>query len=212
MTATAFIPLAVYFFVLTWFFMRRRPTLLSDTQDFMLLACGLFGLVTLGPGRLLIPLNILTFWGLSIWVFWTMFYFAAAYLLTLLRSRRKIVVYHYPVALFLPRLFELGRQFDPQARLDGNVLTLPGLGVQCSITADALDGHLVLLATGLGQGRHRWFYFQRGLAALCRSTPVPVNRLAFFWAGLALVVLALAAWRLASDAPVLLESFLDHWF
>ena len=212
MIGLALFPLAVYFFLLGAFHFRRTPTVLSGEQDFMLLAGGLFGLMTFGPGRLLIPLNILTFWHIFAWGFWTLFYFLLAYMVTQYRRHRKTVIYHCPIPVFVPKLFELGCRFDPAARLDGNVLFLPGLGVQCTINGDLYGGHIILLETGSFQDRLRWLQFQRGVRSLCRTLPIPtfLPGNALFFTGLG--CLFFTGGLYFADFPRLLEVFADYWF
>ncbi len=188
----------------------------------MLLTCGVFGLVTLGPGRLLIPLSVLTYWHLLSWAFWAMFYFSAAYLATLLWQRQRILIYHCSVETFLPKLIERTQQADPAARYDGNVLFLPELGVQCSIDATAGD-LLMLQATEAKRNPLRWELFHAGVATLCRELGSPPlqdiavkrNRGAWFrgvfWGLLGVVCLVVAAVSVVSEAPELLRSFQDHW-
>jgi hypothetical protein len=149
----AFLPLICYIFGLTFLHIRRRPTIINGGWDFMLLSCGLFGLITLGPGRLLIPMNVLTFWGSTVWLFWTAFYFAVAHLIAHQLPKR-IIVYGSSFNVFVPKLIELAKEIDSQVRFEGNVLFLPDAGIQCSIHGGFF--YLILTATEPHLAESKW--------------------------------------------------------
>lgn len=209
MIGLALFPLAGYLFFLAALHFRRRPTVLSGTQDFLLLSAALFGLVTLGPGRLLIPMDVLVFWKFTSWAFWTMFYFVCAYMAARFRTHRRMIVYHCPISVFVPKLFELGRGLDPEARLEGNVLTLRGLGLQCTIDSDYRGGHIELREIGVYQDQQRWEVFQRGVNSLCRNLYVPPPGSALFFLGVGGLFTVYGL--LFFDYPTLAESFVEYW-
>ncbi len=210
MLGLALFPLALYFLALAGIHVRRRSTVLTGRQDFMFLACALFGLVTLGPGRLLIPLSVLTYWHLLSWAFWAMFYFSAAYLTALFWQRPGLVIYHCPAEPFISKLVERTRQADPAAHKDGNVLFLPELGVQCSIERTAGQTG-ILRDTEAARNALRWRFFYDGVVVLCREIDVRAGRIAWYWGFLGLACLAVVAVSIFCEAPKLLESFVDHW-
>jgi hypothetical protein len=113
MFACALLPLVLYLAFLTRLHFRQTPTVLNGSLDFTLLAWGLFGLVSLGPGRLIIPLYVFTAWGIFTWIFWLGFYFVATLLLAR-PFRNRLVVYHCQRELVLPAFFTLTRQIDPR--------------------------------------------------------------------------------------------------
>ncbi len=215
MFGIALIPLACYFLFLAALHIRRRPTLLTGRQDFMLLACGLFGLVTLGPGRLLIPISVLTYWHLLSWFFWAMFYFSAAYLATVVCRRHRLVIYHSPANQLIDKLVERTQQADPAARHVGNVLILPELGIQCTIEKGAsarVTGQTVILRdTEVQRNPLRWELFRSGVAVLCHDLPVTVGRGAWFWGLLGGVCLAGVVASLIFQTPELIQTFDDYW-
>jgi hypothetical protein len=201
------LPLAGYFFWLAFLQIRRKPTVLNGVQDFMFLSSGLFGLLTLGPGRLLIPIGVLAFWGWFVWLFWAAFYFSIAYLIAQQLTQR-IVIYHCPFAVFVPKLIEHIQELDQQFRFEGNVLFLPDFGIQCTITGDAQ--HLVLKSTGFNQDSLKWRLFEQNVAAVCFPLRNSSKTMAIVWGIFFLILLAIACFSVR-DIPVLVEVFFDYW-
>ncbi|GHT47017.1 hypothetical protein FACS189454_09010 [Planctomycetales bacterium] len=107
--------------------------MLRGSTDFTLLAWGLFGLVTLGPARLVIPMYLFTAWGSSVWLFWMLFYFITVrHIARSLKDRT--VVYHCQREKFLPALFSKLREIDPKTEWRGNVLSMFGCGLQWAVS------------------------------------------------------------------------------
>lgn len=210
MLAFALIPLGLYFGVLAVLENRRSPTVLSGRQDLVLLSGGLFGLLTCGPGRLLIPLPVLAHWGLGVWVFWIMFYFLAVYVATRFLNRR-LVVYHCPIERLIPHLTELGERLDPGARLEGNVFHLPALGVQCALERGAYGGYVLLSATGPHQNRDGWSLFERELGGRCRGDRIAPGRMRVVWSALAFLTLLIAGCALAAHFSEIVNVYFDYW-
>jgi hypothetical protein len=205
------LPLAGYFFWLALLQNRRQPTILNGVQDFMLLSCGLFGLFTLGPGRLLIPIGVMTFWGWSIWLFWTAFYFSTAYLFAQQLSQR-IVIYHCPYNVFASGIIEHVQKLDQRSRFEGNVLFLPDFGIQCTITGNNWGQHLVLKATGYGQDILKWQLLEQSTTATCSSFQNPSNKKAILWGIFFFILLLLTiVGFVIHDIFVLVNVFFDYW-
>ncbi|MDR0703536.1 MAG: hypothetical protein LBF88_00955 [Planctomycetaceae bacterium] len=207
----SFLPLACYFFWLALLQNRRQPAIFNGVQDFMFLSCGLFGLFTLGPGRLLIPIDVIAFWGWAIWLFGTTFYFSAAYLIAQKLSQR-IVIYHCPSDIFVPKLIEYAQKLDTKTRFEGNVLFLPDFGIQCTITADAWGQLLVLKPTGDGQDLSKWRAFEQNATAVCRTfqnpvTPKALLKEVFFFSLLLLTIAGFFVY----EASALADVFFDYW-
>jgi hypothetical protein len=206
------LPLAGYFFWLILLQNRRQPTVLNGVQDFMFLSIGLFGLFTLGPGRLVIPISVITFWGCLIWLFWAAFYFSIAYLLTQQLTQR-IVIYHCPLNIFIPKLIEIAQKLDQQSRIEGNVLFLPDFGIQCTITGHNRGHYLLLQATGYDQDNLKWRLLQQIMATACSSFQNPVNKTAILLGFFILILLLLIiVGFIVYDVSVLVNVFFDYWY
>ncbi|MDR3196563.1 MAG: hypothetical protein LBU34_01735 [Planctomycetaceae bacterium] len=206
------LPLAGYFFWLVMLQNRRQPTVLSGVQDFMFLSGGLFGLFTLGPGRLLIPVWGIAFWGYFIWFFWVTFYFSLVYLFSQQLTQR-IVIYHCPLDVFIPKITELAKKLDQLSHLEGNVLFLPDFGIQCTITGNNRGHCLVLKATGYNQDGLKWRLLEQNTAAACSSLQNPANKATILLGIFSLILLLLTVVGfIVYDIPVLTGVFFDYWY
>jgi hypothetical protein len=207
----SFLPLACYFFWLALLQNRRQPTIFNGVQDFMFLSCGLFGLFTLGPGRLLIPIDVLAFWGWSIWLFWTAFYFSAAYLIAQKLSQR-IIIYHCPSDIFVPKLIEHAQKLDPKTHFEGNVLFLPDFGIQCTILKDTWGQHLVMKPTGYDQDVLKWRLFEQNTVTVCMSLQNPFSKKTIVYSTFFFVLLLLTiAGFVIYEISALVDTFIDCW-
>jgi len=210
MLAVALVPLLLYVAFLTYLHFRKTPTVLNRSLDFSLLAWGLFGLVTLGPGRLMIPLYVFTAWGVFTWVFWIGFYFLVV--VTLARQfRNHLVVYHCRRELVLPAFFTLTRQLDPKTEWGGNVLSLHGLGVQWFVTHDRFGGHLLFIPTNPTMNHPHREMLQEQLTTLCRTLVMPKSSLRWFLGVLSFVLLCLVVGLLLRDLPMMVQQWCDYW-
>jgi hypothetical protein len=205
------LPLSCYFYWLSLLQSRRQPAVFNGVQDFMFLSCGLFGLFTLGPGRLFIPIEVMTFWGWSIWLFWTAFYFSAAYLIAQKLSQR-MVIYHCPFDLFVPKLIEHAQKLDPKTSFEGNVLFLPDFGIQCAVVGNAWGKILVLKPTGNGQNVLKWQLFEQNTIAVCKTfqNPVPPKAILVEISFFSLLLLTFTGF-VVYELSTLLDLFWDYW-
>ena len=210
MVALALLPLVFYFAFLTSLHFRQTPTVLNGSLDFMLLAWGLFGLITFGPGRLLIPIYVYAAWGVYTWIFWIGFYFAASHILSWQFTNR-LVIYHCRRELVLPPFFTLARQIDPKTEWNGNVLSFHGLGVQWSVTNDRYSGHILFVLTNPCIKSPHQNMVQEQLTNLCRTLIMPKGQIRWFWGILTFGLLCAVISLLVRDFPVLVLQFCDHW-
>ncbi|MDR0338136.1 MAG: hypothetical protein LBI18_13705 [Planctomycetaceae bacterium] len=209
----AVLPLAGYFFWLALLQNRRKPTILDGVQDFMLLSCGLFGLFSLGLGRLVIPIGVMSFWGWFVWFFWTAFYFSAAYLFARQLSQR-IVIYHCPHRIFISGILEHVQKLDQRSRLEGNVLFLPDFDIQCTIIGTNGDWgqYLVLNATSHDQDVLKWQLLKQSTIAACSSVHNPPNKKTILRGiGFFILLLLTIIGFVLYDVPVLIDVFYDYW-
>lgn len=210
MLAIALLPLTCYCLFLTSLYFRRTPTVLNGSFDFSLLAWGLFGLITLGPGRLMIPLYVFAAWGIYTWLFWVGFYFVIVNVLAKLFSNR-FVIYHGRRELVLPPFFTLARELDPKTEWGGNVLSLHSLGVQWAVSHDQFGGHLLFIPTSsLRRNPHQEILYEH-LAILCQTLTMPKSRLRWFWGMLTFGLCCITIGLLIKDFPILLQQFCDYW-
>ena len=157
----------------------------------MFLALGLSGLFLAGPGRLLIPLNVLTFWGAAAWVLWTAFYLIVAWTI-IQKLHRRIVVYNFSAADLTPKLWEVVCNLDDSAAWVGNSMALPKYGVQFYIEAASISRNVTLVATGPAQSIAGWLQLEMEIVRSFRTISVASGRVAWFFlfATIGLIVLA----------------------
>jgi hypothetical protein len=219
MLSFALIPLSLYFFFLAFLSLRERPTVLSGIQDWMLLCGGVAGLLAFGPGKLLIPVQLYAFWGISIWVFWFLFYILIAYIIAKHFLPKRTVIYGCPPEILTAVIKEPLKQLDPQSSLEGNVIYLPGTQLQCCITGNARGDFTVLTSTNSEQNASLWTAFEDVIkkeltghfTAADISFPNETKHRFFFWffwgSSIALVSFAM----FVNNAKELLDCFFDYW-
>ena len=210
MFALALLPLVCYFVFLTSLYFRKTPTVLNGSLDFTLLAWGLFGLITLGPGRLVIPLYVFAAWGIYTWLFWLGFYFALVHALAL-QFKNRLVVYHCRRELVLPAFFSRAREMDPKTEWGGYVLSLHGLGVQWSVVSDRYGRHLLFVPTGPPLKNPHREMLQEQLTNICRTLVMPKDRARWLWGILTFGLLCWVLGTLVRDFPTLVHQFSDYW-
>jgi len=210
MLPLALLPLVCYFAFLTGLHFRKTPTVLNGSLDVQLLAWGLFGLISLGPGRLVIPLYVFATWGIYTWIFWFGFYFVGSLLLAQ-PFRNRMVVYHCQRELVLPAFFTLARQVDPKAEWSGYVLSLHGLGVQWSVTHNRWGGYMLFVPTNPRFRSPHQKMLQGQLAHLCRTLVMPKQGIRWFWGLLSFGLLCLVVGLLMGNFSEFVQQFKDYW-
>ena len=205
MLALTTFPLAAYCLFLTFLNRRRRPTVFSGTVDLMFLAFGLSGLFLSGPGRLLIPLPVLTLWKAGAWPIWLGFYLSVS-LLVALKLRRRIVIYNFSAAEFVPRLWKIVRSLDTSAAHLGNSIAMPNCGVQFSINTAPRTRNVVLLATGPTQSLRGWQQLETAIHRDFQTMTVSRGPSSWFFLVSTIVLFAIGFWSLSAQFPVVWEA------
>ncbi|MGL4595395.1 MAG: hypothetical protein ACRCUY_11775 [Thermoguttaceae bacterium] len=201
MFALAIFPLGFYFFLLAWWHSRRFSIVLSGYQDTMLIAAVLAGLIALGPGRLIIPLDVMMYWGVQVWIFVGAFYYLVATYLAK-RWKYKLIIYNPP------NCESLLRSIDPESQIDGNVVILPHFQLQCLVSE---TNPMTLQST---QRVSNWDQFE---AAIRKSslTQHPngeqSQRDAICLAALGLLIFIFCITTVLRNFPQLCEKFADLW-
>ena len=210
MFALALLPLVLYFAFLTRLHFRATPTVLDGSLDCTLLAWGLFGFITFGPGRQIIPLYVFATWGVFTWIFWVGFYFVVVVALAR-QFQNRLVVYHCKRELVLPAFFTLARQIDPKTEWSGHVLSLHGLGVQWSISNDRLGGHLLFIPTNPSTNSPHHKMLREHMKNLCRTLVMPKSKTRWFWCIFTFALFVLAIGLLVKDFTMIVQQFGDLW-
>ena len=204
MLVLALLPLGFYLAFLTCLHFRQNPTLLNGSSDFSLLAWGLFGLITLGPGRLMIPIYVFSAWEEYTWFFWICFYYVITHSLAFLFAGR-MIVYNSKREIVLPAFFSLARQIDPKTEWSGNVLSMHGLGLQWSVTNGQYGNYLLFIPTNPRQKHPQKEDVQKQFEHLCRTLKTPKQRTRWFWGILTFALFGLIFMQAIHDVPMLLQ-------
>jgi hypothetical protein len=206
----ALFPLSVYFFCLFRLNRQRHPAVLDSSTDFQLLAVGLFGFMTLGPAKMLIPLQLMTFWGAFVWLFWTAFYFAAARTIGQ-RLPNSLIIYHCPRQVFVPELLNHLRTLDAEVRQSGNVLLLPGQRIQCLITGGRFGGYTLLQPAEPAAEPKAWNEFAAAVKTFCGTAESPKSNAGLLWGFLAAATAAGIAATLFLNGGQIVRDIADLW-
>ena len=196
MLALVTFPLATYCLFLAFLNGRRRPTVLAGNVDLMFLAVGLSGLFLAGPGRLLIPLNVLTFWGDIAWLLWAAFYLIVVQTVVW-KLRRRIVIYNFPIAEMVPKLWEVVRNLDASAEWVGNSMTLPKYGIQFYFEVAPGSRNVVLVATRTSQSVASWQNLEMDIELSFRTIHVRRGPTAFFFFIAAVSLGGIGGWAIS---------------
>jgi hypothetical protein len=202
----AFVPLAVYLFVIGGLNLSRRPKVVSGASDAFYLGLGLMGFVLVGPVELFLPSA--TAFRLGGWV-WPLLVTCYLLFLTLyvLMSRPRIVIYNVGAEQLRPVLADVFASLEPEARWAGDAAFLPNLGVQMHVESVPILRNVQLIATGTAQSYEGWSRLQRELAVRLRAANGTRNVIGagMVFCGLLLVATCLA-WMM-SDAELVAQSF-----
>jgi len=185
-------PLALYLLWLGAINLRRRPLLMTGTVDVAALAAAVSGLVVIGPMNLFLPEAAGRRFGPLAWPLLLSFY-ALSVVLYVLVARPRLVIFNLPPEQLRPLLESLVCRLDSDARLAGDAMQLPQLGVQLHLESAMSMRNISLIATGDRQSHSGWKRLERELRAALAAVEVAPNRRGFtFFA----VGLLLAGWPL----------------
>lgn len=170
----ALCPVAVYFLLLGWINLGKRPMLVSGARDSAALGLALAGFVIVGPLQLFLPENAATQFGGYVWLLLVGLYMLSL-TLWLLLSRPRLVIYNMSVARLRPVLAELVLELDPEARWAGNSVSMPQLGAHFHIDDFATMHNISLVATSGPQSFRGWQRLERALRHELQKTEVSRN-------------------------------------
>ena len=183
-------PLCVYFLLLGLLNLRRRPFITTGGRDAMSLGIGIVGFIIVGPMELFLPeaaANHLHIWA---WVMLVTLYLLSLVLIVLL-LRPRLVIYNITSEQLRPVLSEFVPKLDPEARWAGDALSLPELGVQLHVEANAMFKNVQLISAGPQQNLAGWRRLELELDRAFRKLEGVPNP---YGASLMLCGLTLAGW------------------
>lgn len=158
----ALTPLALYFVLLGLMNMTGRPFLVTGFRDQIVLFLALSGLVAVGPIQLFFPVNASWSYGPGTWLFLIGIYVLAC-ALCLLLQRPSIHLYNLPLTEFRPFFADSVVEWDPEARLAGDAVFMPTLGIQFYVESTSFTRTVTLAAAGPNQDWDGWKRLQKKL-------------------------------------------------
>jgi hypothetical protein len=201
-------PLAVYFLLIGTINLSRRPFLVSGTRDAAALGLALSGFVIVGPIELCLPDAAAVRFGPYVWLLLAGLY-ALCLVLGLLLVRPRLIVYNTSAAQLRAVLADLVDQLDADASWAGDVLVLPGLGVQLHLDHLAVMRNVSLTSVGGAQDPLGWHRLELALAtALCRLPTTRNARGALLVAAGLLIILGLG-YAVACDPRAVAQALFD---
>jgi hypothetical protein len=194
----ALFPLAIYLLLLGALNLSHRPHVIPGSIDAATLATGVLGLIIVGPMNLFLPDAAANRFGPFVWSLLVVFY-ALCVTLYVLIARPRLVVFNVPFEKLREILHELAAKLDSGAKVAGDAVVLPSLGVQLHLDSVPAMRSATLKATGDRQSHSGWSRLQRELNSALKSVEVTPNPRGFSFVAAALVLLG---WPLSQLAQM----------
>ncbi|MDR2762374.1 MAG: hypothetical protein LBB88_07220 [Planctomycetaceae bacterium] len=240
MFSFALLPIGIYFAIFTFIFCKRRPTFLSGSSDIGILLLGIFGLVSFGPGKILIPLYVYRTWGAWSILFWMMIYYLAAYCICNSRSNCAII-YNCNFMQLVECITTLSKRLDMRFYIEDRTIHLPTLGLHCVIDGSFCEkedkvqmkirqiiqkdpasnvivysgsdhsNYVSLKLSGTRLNNPAWELFQRELSEACSNLKSERRTLSFLYGILAGAILFYSLSSIPTDFQTLQTIFSDYW-
>ena len=199
-------PIAIYFLVLGAINLDSRPTLVNGMGDAAALGIAICGCVVAGPMELFLPEAAAMIFGWGIWPLLLTFYFVCLTLYVLL-MRPRLVFYNMTAEQLRPVLAEVISQLDPQARIAGESVYLPNLGVQLHSDLFPLFKNIQLRSAGSGQNHNGWRELELALHAALRGVRGSANPYGVSLVTFALAMLCCIGYWLSYDGIAITEAW-----
>jgi hypothetical protein len=204
----AFGPLAIYLLLIGGLNLSRRPFLVSGTRDAAALGLALSGFVIVGPLELCLPDAAAVRFGPFVWVLLLVFY-ALCVVLGLLLLRPRLIVYNASADQLRAVLAGLTDRLDSDARWAGDVLVLPGLGVQLHLDSLVLTRNVSLAPVGANQDPLGWQRLESALAAALSRVSISRNTQGGLFVAAGLTILLGLGYSVASDPQAVAQALLE---
>ncbi len=169
-------PVAIYLLVLGAIGLLRRPVMVSGGRDAAALALAVSGMVLVGPLSLFFPESIAARMGpMGTRYVWSLLIslIVMCFVYLLLNLRPRLVIYNVTAEQLRPILEGIAQRLDPEARLAGDSLFLPGLGVQLHLDTVSWMRNVSLVSSGPMQDIKGWTRLEKQLRAALRNVGSP---------------------------------------
>lgn len=204
----ALVPLAIYLLLLGALNLGRRPHVIPGGLDVATLAAGLLGLVIVGPMNLFLPDPSGEKFGQFVWPLLVVFY-ALCVTLYVLLARPRLIVFNVPFETLRDVLLQIAVKLDSGAKVAGDAVHLPSLGVQFHLDSVPTMRSATLKATGDRQSHSGWSRLQRELESALKGVEVSPNPRGFSFVAIALVLLGWPLLQLAQMPSNLISQRLN---
>jgi hypothetical protein len=195
--AIAAVPMAIYLLVLGVTNLRRTPRVVSGTWEIAALALAVTGLLIVGPINLLLPQGAVVRLGVLVWPLVITFY-ALCVVLWILIARPRLVIYNISLDQFRPILEQSLRRLDSEAKIAGDAIQSPQLGLQFHLEVSGPTRNVSLVSIGDHQSYSGWVRLRKELTSTLAAAEVPPNPRGFSF-------LAIAAFLIGWPAIQLLQ-------
>jgi len=199
----ALAPAAVYLLLIGMLNLSSRPFVTSGVRDAAALGIAISGFVIAGPMELFLPEGLIAKFSAleiawAIWPFLIVFYVLCLTLLVLLQ-RPRIVVYNASPDQLRAALADVITQLDKEARIAGDSISLPNLGVQLHVEPLPLLKNVQLSSSGPSQSYQGWRDLEIALRAALRESRGTANpyglTLMLFGLTMLLIIGSMMAWQ-----------------
>ena len=201
-------PLSVYFMLLGFLNLMRRPFVTTGARDAAALGIGISGLVMAGPMELFFPEAAASQYGSFVWVLMMSFYGLCVSLIVLL-MRSRIVVYNVSMEQLRPILNQIAMEIDKKSRWAGDSLLIPDLQVHLHVEAVDWLRNVQLTSGGVNQSIEGWRKLELELRKSLHAIRVGPNLLGVAILIVAGVLAATSAIWLLSDPQSVAQSWND---
>lgn len=206
--AVALVPLGTYLLGIGLLHLRARPTLLSGTQDLLVLAIGLAGVMAVGPMELFMPEAAAGRFGSLIWL-QLMLLYGLSVALAVMLMRPRLVIYNVTPEQLRPALERILHELDDTSHWAGDSVSLPQLGVHFHVERTGVLRQMQLVANGPRQSPEGWFLLRHAVRDELARVQVARCRRAGLLVAMALLVLVFVATLIAQDGQAIAEGLRD---
>ena len=196
--AVAIGPLAIYFLLIGYIRMQKKPLVTTGGRELAALAFALIGFAAIGPMELFFPRAAVMWLGSKVWLLMSILY-ALSIMLVILNSRPRIIVYGLDGEELGEYLREVFARLDTHAHWLGNNVVSPALGIQAIAESAGPSKVSHLVATSRAQDFDSWLVVERELAALLSPIRISNRRAGQYFMLAGLILLCISAFALLKD-------------
>lgn len=195
----AVVPLAIYLLLIGCLHLRTQPLVTSGWRDMLTLGIGCLGMVAVGPMQLFFPMHAAAVIPIMSWILMLCLYLMAL-ILFLLWSRPRLTVYGMASEQFRDALYQAAQSIDGQANWNGQVLSLPQIGLQLVVEpSSSRRVHSVAAVGNVHENVPAWHALEREVVRAGRKLSVSPARSGWVLLGISAILL------LVSLAPVVVH-------